>query len=253
VTSSRAQGLRSQNEQVVTFTLVELLTALTFIAMLLALVLKTEALAHLDPAREHVRQLQDQLEAAQTELRADKREIATLTDELEEQRSLVRRLMAASGKPLPPNDVVVVPREAYDQSRTAKAVAQEQQEEIAGLQKQIAALRGGATLVRPWCATNPGFLLNVQLNADGSFTARPNWPAVANSSVAQVDGLSALTSGTLSKGAFASAAQRVDHWGNAQKVPCAFRVKVSSGHGNLPLYLRQLSAVEQHFYVSRTR
>jgi hypothetical protein len=237
----------------VTFTLVELLTALTFIAMLLALVLKTEALAHLDPAREHVRQLEDELTETKDELRDARVEIATLNAELEEQQSLVRRLMANSGKPLPPDDVVVVPRAAYDKTRNSTAVAEEQQEEIQGLQKEIAALKGGATLVRPACTTNSGFLLNIQLNGDGSFTPRPNWAAMANSSVSQVDGIGALTAGTLSPGAFSVAAHRVDHWARAQRIACAFRVKVSSTHGNLPLYLKQLSTVEQYFYVSRTR
>ena len=59
---SRSEELQNQNEQVVTFTLVELLTSLVFIAMILALVLRTEALKDLDPSRENMFRLKQQLE-----------------------------------------------------------------------------------------------------------------------------------------------------------------------------------------------
>lgn len=251
---SRAEQLQNQNEQVVTFTLVELLTSLVFIAMILALVLRSEALKDLDPSRENMLRLRNQLEATERELRAAKIEISTLESELEAQKSLVRRLMAEAGQPLPPNDVTVVSAEEYDRLRNARAVAEEQQTQIKGLLEQIAALKGGGSVTRPYCTTNSGYLLNVQLNGNGTITAVRSWPAMADQAVSKVDGLSTLVgAGQMSRSAFNSAASRVDSWARRQAVPCAFRVKVSSSHGNLPLYLQQLATVEQHFYVARSR
>lgn len=251
---SRSEELQNQNEQVVTFTLVELLTSLVFIAMILALVLRTEALKDLDPTRENMLRMRNQLEKTQRELAEAKREIATLTVELEAQRSLVRRLMAESGKPLPPNDVVVVPRADYDKTRNAVAVSREQLEQIERLLKQIAALKGGGSVNRPWCTTNSGYLLIVQLNGDGTLTPIRNWDAVANGEVAKIDGIQALAGGgRMSRSEFNAAARRIDGWGRSQQVPCAFRVRVTRSHGNLPLYLQQLATVEQYLYVSRAQ
>jgi hypothetical protein len=254
VSLTRSEELQKQSEQVVTFTLVELLTSLVFIAMLLALVLRSEALQNLDPAREHVLRLQQQLEKAHHDLQAAQLEIATLKDELEAQRSLVSRLMAESGKPLPPDDVVVIPTQEYNRIRNAGEVSTEQQKQIQDLLKQIAALKGGGSVTRPFCTTNTGYLLNVQLNGDGTISPIRNWPAVSDGEVAKVEGIGALSSGgRMSPAAFNAAASRVDGWARSQDVPCAFRVRVTSTHGNLGLYLRQLSVVEQHFYVTRAR
>lgn len=251
---TRSEELQKQGEQVVTFTLVELLTSLVFIAMLLALVLRSEALENLDPARENMLRLRQQLEKTQQDLRAAQREIATLHGELEAQRSLVRRLMAQAGKPLPPDDVMVIPIEEYDRIRNAGAVSTEQQSQIQDLLKQIAALKGGGSVTRPYCTTNAGYLLTVQLNGDGTITPVRSWAAVSNGEVAKVDGIAALSgSGRMSPSAFNAAASRVDAWARSRQVPCAFRVRVSSTHGNLSLYLRQLAVVEQHFYVTRAR
>lgn len=254
MTLSRSEELQNQNEQVVTFTLVELLTSLVFIAMIFAIVLRTEALKDLDPSRENMLRLRQSLEKSQRELRAAKLEIATLQAELEAQRSLVRRLMAESGRPLPANDVVVVPKDIYERSRNASAVAADQQGQIRDLLEQIAALRGGGSVTRPYCTTNSGYLLSVQLNGDGTISPNPSWPAIAAGEVAKIDGIDALSGGArMSRNGFAIAAGRVDRWARSRPVPCAFRVRVTRSHGNLSLYLQQLAAVEQHFYVARAR
>jgi hypothetical protein len=252
LTLTRSEELQKQSEQVVTFTLVELLTSLVFIAMLLALVLRSEALQNLDPSREHVLHLTQELEKTQKELKDAQREIAVLNDELEAQRSLVRRLMAQAGQPLPPNDVVVIPKGEWDKNRNAAEVSQEQLRQIQELLKQIAALKGGGSVTRPYCATNTGYLFTVQLNGDGTITPVPNWSEAANSEVAKVTGIG-MMSGRMSQAAFAAAAARIDGWARSQEVPCAFRVRVTRSHENLPLYLRQLAVVEQHFYVTRAR
>lgn len=241
------------SEQVVTFTLVELLTSLVFIAMILALVLRSEALKDLDPSRENMLRLRNQLERVEAELEAAKAENLVLREDLEAQRSLVRRLMAESDRPLRPNDVIV-DQGAYDEARNAKAVSVEQLAEIQRLYKEIAALKGGGSVTRPYCATNAGYLLTVQLNGDGTFTPVRNWPAIADSEVRKVDGIEVLGGGgRLSRAQFMSAAGRADNWAKRQTVPCAFRVRVTRNHANLGLYLKQLSAVEQSFYVARSQ
>lgn len=241
------------SDQVVTFTLVELLTALVFIAMILALVLRSEALRDLDPARENMLRLRQQLEQTEAKLKAIESENMVLREDLETQRSLVRRLMADSNAPLRPNDVIVE-KEAYDRARNAIPVSQQQQLEIRGLLEQIAALKGGASVTRPYCTTNAGYLLTVQLNGDGTFTPVRNWPMIAYGEVRKIDGIEALAGGgRLSRAQFGSAASRVDSWAKRQAIPCAFRVRVTSSHANLGLYLKQLSAVEQSFYVARAK
>lgn len=251
---SRSEELQNQNEQVVTFTLVELLTSLVFIAMILALVLRTEALKELDPSRENMFRLSQQLKKAERELKTAQLEIATLEEELQAQRSLVRRLMAESGKPLPPGETITIPKEDYDKTRTSVAVSREQLEQIERLLRENAALRGGGSVTRPFCLTNSGYLLVVQLNGGGTFTPVRNWDPAASSEVSKIDGIGALTAGgAMSRSAFNLAAGRADRWGRGQRVPCAFRVKVTRNHSNLPLYLQQLATVEQHFYVLRAR
>ncbi len=222
--------------------------------MILALVLRTEALRNLDPSRENVLRLEQALQKNKQALAAANREILILKDELQAQKSLVRRLMAESGKPLPPNDVIVLDQGDYDRLRNASAVADEQQKQMKGLMEQIAALKGGGSVTRPFCTTNSGYLLNVRLNNDGSISSARSWPTMADGEVAKIDGIGTLASGaSMSRSAFNSAAGRVDRWARSRPVPCAFRVRVSSTHGNLNLYLQQLSAVEQHFYVLRAR
>ncbi|MES2327144.1 MAG: hypothetical protein V4499_07400 [Pseudomonadota bacterium] len=252
MTLTRSEELQKQSEQVVTFTLVELLTSLVFIAMLLALVLRSEALQNLDPSREHVLHLTQELEKAQRDLKDAQREIAVLNDELDAQRSLVRRLMAQAGQPLPPNDVVVVPKGEWDKNRNGTQVSQEQSRQIQDLLKQIAALKGGGSVTRPYCTTNTGYLFTIQLNGDGTVTPVRSWPEIASGEVSKVTGI-AVMSGRMSQGTFGAAAGRVDAWARSQEVPCAFRVRVTRTHGNLPLYLRQLATVEQHFYVTRAQ
>ncbi len=251
---SRSEELQNQNEQIVTFTLVELLTSLVFIAMILALVLRTEALTELDPSRENMLRLSQQLKKAEYDLKIAQREIATLNEELKAQRSLVQRLMAESGKPLPPDETVTIRMEDYNKIRTSVAVSSEQIEQIERLLRENAALRGGGSVSRPFCPTNSGYLLVVQLNGGGTFTPVRNWNPAANGEVSKIDGIGALTAGgAMSRSAFNLSAGRIDRWARGQKVPCAFRVKVTRNHSNLPLYLQQLATVEQHFYVLRAR
>lgn len=251
---SRSEELQNQNEQIVTFTLVELLTSLVFIAMILALVLRAEALTELDPSRENMLRLSQQLKKAEYDLKIAQREIATLNEELKAQRSLVQRLMAESGKPLPPDDTVTILMEDYNKIRTSVAVSSEQIEQIERLLRENAALRGGGSVSRPFCPTNSGYLLVVQLNGGGTFTPVRNWNPAANGEVSKIDGIGALTAGgAMSRSAFNLSAGRIDRWARGQKVPCAFRVKVTRNHSNLPLYLQQLATVEQHFYVLRAR
>ena len=148
----------------------------------------------------------------------------------------------------------MVDQGAYDRARNATAVSVEQQAEIQRLLNQINALKGGGSVTRPYCTTNAGYLLTVQLNGDGTFTPVRNWQAIADGEVMKVDGISVLAGGgRLSRGQFVGAATRVDSWAKRQPIPCAFRVRVTRNHGDLSLYLKQLSAVEQSFYVARAQ
>ncbi|MFC7499027.1 hypothetical protein ACFQRC_07305 [Enterovirga sp. GCM10030262] len=252
---SRAAAERhDQNEQVVTFTLVEFLTALVFIAMALGLILRSEALRDLDPDQEKMQHLRTQLAERDRRIRDLTREVSLLQAEIEAQRSLVRRLMSQAGMTLPPDEHVVLSRADYDRIRNAVLVSRDQQSQIADLLRQIAALRGGGGTDLPRCTTNPGMLISIRLNGDGSFSAAPAWPAESSAAVSQIDGLSDLISaGAMTRATFLRHASRVDAWGERQALSCAFNAVVTRGHGNLDLYLRQLSAVEQHFYVRRAR
>lgn len=250
---SRAAERQDQNEQVVTFTLVEFLTALVFIAMALALVLRNEALRDLNPTQERMQQLQRDIATKDARIRELEEQVELLNSELDAQRSLVARLMANAGAPLPTNEHVVLPRAEYDELRNATQVAQAQQQDIARLQREIAILRGGGSVTLPRCITNPGMLINVRLNGDGSFSASAAYPPESSSSVAQIDGLRELLGGSRSRTDFSRFASRIDQWGERQTPPCAFSALVVRGHSNIDLYLRQLAVVEQNFYVRRAR
>ena len=126
---------------------------------------------------------------------------------------------------------------------------------LAALQAENARLRArlnhGGTY-RPNCLVTPGFLISVELLADGALRVSPAWTAEARGNVAEVTGALALgEGGRMSSQQFSARASQVDQWARSQVPACGFRARVSESHGNLTLYKRQVRTVEQYFYVRR--
>lgn|GEM_PF-4389736 len=252
--NTQSAALQYENEQVVTFTLVELLTTLVFIAMALALVLKDEALKDLSPTQERMQELLKQHEVDQKEIRRRDARIAVLEARLDEQQKFIQRLLKSGGATLPPGEYKIVPTSEVNKGINAEAVVKELLEQNAALRREIAKLKGGGDLTRPKCPTNPGFLVRAELLSNGSIAISPMWPQTSSGIVAKVNGIRQLTgAGAMSRAEFMRRASVVDDWGRSQPVPCAFSALAVSQHSNLSLYLQQLSAVEQYFYVRRSR
>lgn len=248
--TARSEALRHQNEQVVTFTLVELLTQLVFVAMLLAIVLQSEALQDVNPSAERLRALEKQLALKEEKITALEDTVSSLKEQLAEQQELVRSLLGTKGTTLP-FGVVAISREEADYLASLKASLAAQQRDSAKAQAELAAIKGGkGGSDRPNCIITSGFVLDIALLGNGSFQATPAWDKGAR--VAEVDGLSELASaGAVSAASFSGYAGRIQAWTNAQAVPCGFRVIARRRHGNITLFERQLRTVEQRFYVAR--
>jgi len=247
--SARSLALRAQNEQIVTFTLVELLTQLVFVAMLLAFVLRNEAL-HTAPGAEEIRRLNAELAARDKELHGLRHERDLLREELNQEQLRVRALLGSKGVTLP-YGTVSLSQEEYDALVSAKLVLQAKQKELASAKAEIAALKGGkGGNDLPSCTVTSGFLLDIALLGDGGFEVVPSWDKGAP--VAQVPGLPELGGGQkMSLGAFQRFGNRVHQWGLANPDgPCAFRAIVRRKHGNAGLFERQFQQASQSFYVA---
>ena len=87
------------------------------------------------------------------------------------------------------------------------------------------------------------------MQGDGTFVERPNWSPAAAPAVARVPGSIALASGRrVGRAEFQALAARMKQWGEAQSVPCGFRVRVRERHGNLALFQQQHRLVGRYFY-----
>ena len=243
----RAGFIRNQNELVVTFTLVEFLTAMVFIAMALALILRNEAreevLRDLNPSQERMRELRDTVAAQRDRIGRLTSENEALLRELADKDSLIRRLMANRNAALPPGETVVS-RAYLNELRGDAAISGERAAIIRGLEEQIRALRGGATITLARCPTNTGDLLTVRLHGNGMLSARPAWRSEFAARVARVPGVAELSSGRqMSLSEFGRYADRAAQWGLAQDPRCRFRVSMETAHSNMAIYRRQRSTV----------
>ena len=252
---SAERALRDKNDQVVTFSLVEVLTMFVFIAMALAIVLQREATSGFRPKDEIIAELRAQLRARDREVAALQKQVATLEKMLDAERRFIAKLLAKSTAPPKAGDVFTINRAQFAAYVNAEAVVAEQQKEIARHLARIAQLKGGGRGAEyPSCTVTSGFLLNIRALGSGGFAVRPAWAEGAAAGVQQVAGVPSLVAaGSVSKAQFNRWGQQINRWADAQIPPCRFRVKMSPEHGNLGLFLAQLQTAEQYFYVRRTR
>jgi hypothetical protein len=247
-------ALRVRKERIHTTMLIELLALLVFLAMAFAFVMKEEG-DRLNPWKAKYDQAIAERDAALRQVRELRREVRTLKLKTEQLEAFVRQLLAAHEGPLAANDrLAPISRAQYErlmaQNANSDALLEQLQRENAELRARIAAKGGGASL--PACLVTPGYLLHVDMLGDGRFVVRPAWSSDAAAKVAEVPGVAALVGGPMSREAFLSRTQAVSRWGRAQAVPCVFRVTARSAYDHdIELYKRQLSTVEQHFYVAR--
>lgn len=212
-----ADQLKAQNEQVVTFTLVELLTQLVFIAMLLAVVLRDEERANFaDPAAKIAR-LEQRVAVLERENADLLRAKAYLEDQL--------RVRPTGYQPS--DKLVPVPVEQYGGY-------------LAWVDKEG---RGGRD--RPACTGLPGFVLALRF-AGGGISG--SWIGPADYDRTQIPGMAELSSGALlSTTAFRKAAGDADGWARAQAPACGLRVRIDAG---AMVDTKKQRLVRQYFYES---
>lgn len=250
MTSPRAQAIRAQNEQIVTFTLVELLTQLVFVAMLLAFVLRDEALADVDGQADRVSELTRALAERDHTILDLRKEVSTLKIRLADQEEMVASLLGTRGMTLPGGTRAISEEEANYYAHLKLMVAA-QQAALGQAKAEIVAIKGGkGGNDLPNCAVTSQYLLDIAFLPNGAFAISRSWENGAPAK--EVDGLAPLVqAGTVDRSAFLTYARRVQTWGKNQPVPCGFRVTVRRRHTNITMFERQLSTVEQVFYVAR--
>jgi hypothetical protein len=228
--------------------LIELLALLIFLAFAFAFAMKEEG-DRLNPWKQKYDQIVVDLAAANATIKEQRHELRVLQAKVASLEASIRRLAAAHDGPLAANDKLIpLPKVEYDRLLNDRAL-------LAALQAENARLRarlnhGGTD--RPNCLVTPGFLISVELLADGALRVSPTWTAEARGNVAEVTGALALgEGGRMSSQQFAARASQVDQWARSQVPACGFRARVSESHGNLTLYKRQVRTVEQYFYVRR--
>jgi hypothetical protein len=228
--------------------LIELLALLIFLAFAFAFTLKEEADRN-DPWKMKYDEVAAKLKMAEDKIDGLERQIRVLNLKIQSLEASIRRLVAAHDGPLSADDrLIPLPKAEYDKLLNDKALLENLQAENAALRARLS--KGGSD--RPNCLVTPGFLINVQLLADGNLRVSPAWTAAATANVASVTGAVELAkSGSIPPSQFLARAAVIDKWARRQAPACGFRARVSESHGNLDLYKRQVRAVEQYFYVRR--
>lgn len=208
----------SRNEQIVTFTLVELLTQLVFVAMLLAVVLRDEEHQKFaDPAQRIAR-----LEAEIASLNKERRELLAIKAYLEDQLS--QRPPGQS----PSVESTRIPTRALTEFQAWK--------------ERQAKGRGGKD--RPACPGIPGFVLEIRLPERGGIAGR--WIGPPGMAPSAIPGMADLASGTqLTVRSFRAAAGAADGW--ARSRGCGLRVIIRAGR---MIDTRRQNLVRQYFYES---
>lgn len=242
--SSRSDQIRQRNDRILTYTLIELLSQLVFVAMALGLLLSEQTRREFDPRRDSVVELKKALGERDATIVRLKTDIAERDGRIADLESFVKRLLAKfPGGALPANPDIIV--RAVEESKNKDAIIAQQQQQIAGLLKQVG--RGGVD--RPNCPVTPTYMFAIDLLPTGRIQTRPAWDANASSAVQGVDGVAALVSaGPLTIPEFRARAAVVDAWARRQDPACGFRVLVYPRHKNFDLYMRQSAAVKGYFY-----
>lgn len=241
-------SIRARKDRIHTTMLIELLALLIFLAFAFAFAMKEEG-DKLNPWKQKYDRVIVQLAEATKTIREQQHQLRVLEAKVVTLEASIRRLVAAHDGPLAANDrLIPLTRGEYEKLLNDRALLAALQAENVGLRARLN--KGGTD--RPNCLVTPGFLIGVELLANGNLRVRPTWTPEARTRVAEVPGALALgEGGSMSSQQFAARASQIDQWARRQTVPCGFRARVSESHGNLGLYKRQVRTVEQYFYVRR--
>jgi hypothetical protein len=246
---SRTDRLRQRNDRIVTFTLIELLTQLVFVAMALGILLADAARKEFDPKRDIVAELRAQLAAEVKHRTALEGDLAAANDQVASLKRFVERLLGnrpAGELPAKPKDIADIVAEAANR----EAVITAQQRVIADQTRRLS--HGGSDL--PNCTVTPGYLLTVTLHGDGRYSTTAAWDTNAATVAARVPAVSAVVRrGELTQSEFESYAKEIKAWSSQQNPPCRFRVGLRSDHHNYDLFLRQQATVGNYFYAARVQ
>lgn len=242
--SDQSAEIRHQNETIVTFTLVELLTQLVFVAMLLALVLSSEKLK--STGADRIRLLEQQVVERDKKINALSADLKMLRTQLRQAEERVRILLGSKGVTLP-FGVHALTQEEFDEFANLKAILEAKQIEMKSLRAKLTGAGGND---KPNCIVTPSFLIAVDVLQDGNFRVQQAWNP--GSQVDKIPGLrSMVAEGIVSKTAFRKYGTQINKWALKQEVPCAFKAVVRLKHNNATLFNNQLHTIEQSFYVAR--
>jgi FtsZ-binding cell division protein ZapB len=253
---------RIRRQQVVNFSMTELLLLVVFMAVAFAFLSKEEDLRDIPLIKKELEEVKRENQRLQSEILNLKRERTALLEEREQLRSRVaeleRRLkeLLPEGLPPAPNNepMAQIPESELKalraQNRNLNQIAREFQAENGTLRRQL----GGKGAGLPKCIVTSGFLLNLALRGDGSISGTAAWDEAAGSVASKLPGLAVLSSGAaLSRAQFTSAGNELIAWANSQETPCRFSVKLTRLHSDISVYENQLNEVEMFFYAKRPR
>ena len=240
---SRQDAIARSNEQVVTFSLVELLTQMVFVAMALAIVLQAETQEALNPNAERLRQLELQVSQQKAIVKAEGQEISRLKQEILDQQSFIDRLLKTPATtPLRPPGVWVL--------HSDYQVFQDWKADHPGKGTAAKPAKGPASgiLINAQCAIVSGPLLTIQLLGSGNFEAHPAGTTAMAGGAAKIDGLTALTAaGPVDRARFIQLAKPVQGWAHRQIDPCDFVVRVVTMHNDAHMAFAQYQTVGGFF------
>ncbi len=245
-------AVEQSNEAIVTFSLVELLTQLVFVAMALALVLQQETETRMTPTAERLRQLEAQIAARDRVIEAQRRDLATLRRAVAAQAEFIGKLKQLPRNHLPSEAGIWVGKDSFARMAAADAFNSDLRGQNAGLRARLEAKTG--TVIRAQCDMTPGPLLSIRLLASGDVAARPAWPAGSDDRARRIPGVAALAAApSLGRARFGVLARPVKSAGRAASPECDFLVRTELGHNDARLAQRQLAMLEQYFRVRAPR
>jgi cell division protein FtsB len=252
---------RIRRQQVVNLSMTELLLLVVFMAVAFSFLSKEEDLREVSAVQKELeltKAANRSLEAHIRELDEERARLLAKQDELQlavarlEQQ--LRELLPDAPPPVANNGPTVTVPESLVKWLHAKVTSLDRigcdlQSENGALRRQL----GGKAPGLPRCIVTSGYLLNLTLLADGSFSGAAAWDEAAQPVASTLPGILYLSSGkTLSPAQFRAAAGELNRWADAQQQSCRFSVKLKRQTLSVETYDQQLNLVETFFYAKRT-
>ncbi|MDH5179093.1 MAG: hypothetical protein OEZ39_06210 [Gammaproteobacteria bacterium] len=213
----------------------------------------TELAKELEETKKDRDKIRDDYNKAITDLYEQQKKTESLLKVLQSKERLLSRLLQSQEGTL---------------SVGQKKLHEELQNHIKDLEKQVANERrmitekqqyitrllkeGKGRTGYPICAITSGFLLEIELNSDGSLLVKPAWSEGAEADARDIPGVTQLIHGqSISIDNFSEHASQIYTWGDQQTIPCRFSIRTVRKSEDLTTYLSQIKTVEKYFYAKK--